>query len=212
MTTRRDLLTTAPAAGALLALGPAALTAPTFARAEETAAPGPLWRSPSLVEETVTGPNGAITSRDISEVNNRLAMTEKRAIEVAPDIWVLAGWGIAHSMAVRAPEGWIIVDTGDSTRAAKEMREKLEAAVGGRVRVAAILLTHWHYADGTAAWSDTVASSGATNGWTATARLAPAWARWPASIRRAQSRSSPCSIRPRAPMRSPTISASCPKS
>jgi alkyl sulfatase BDS1-like metallo-beta-lactamase superfamily hydrolase len=154
MTTRRDLLTTAPAAGALLALGPAALTAPTFARAEETAAPGPLWRSPSLVEETVTGPNGAITSRDISEVNDRLAMTEKRAIEVAPDIWLLAGWGIAHSMAVRAPEGWIIVDTGDSTRAAKEMREKLEAAVGGRVRVAAILLTHWHYADGTAAWSD----------------------------------------------------------
>jgi alkyl sulfatase BDS1-like metallo-beta-lactamase superfamily hydrolase len=34
------------------------------------------------------------------------------------------------------------------------MREKLEAAVGGPIRVAAILLTHWHYADGTAAWLD----------------------------------------------------------
>lgn len=154
MTTRRDLLTTAPAAGALLALGPAALTAPAIARAEETAASGPLWRSPSLVDETVTGPNGAITSRDVSEVNDRLAMTEKRAIEVAPDVWLLAGWGIAHSMAIRAPEGWIIVDTGDSTRAATEMREQLEAAVGGRIRVAAILLTHWHYSDGTAAWLD----------------------------------------------------------
>ncbi len=154
MTTRRDLLTTVPAAGALLALGPAALTRPTVARAEETAAPGPLWRSPSLVEETVTGPRGAITSRDIGEVNDRLAMTEKRAIAVAPDIWLLAGWGIAHSMAIRAPDGWIIVDTGDSTTAATEMRRKLEEAVGGRVRVAAILLTHWHYSDGTAAWLD----------------------------------------------------------
>lgn len=34
------------------------------------------------------------------------------------------------------------------------MRNMLEAAVGRPVRVSAILLTHWHYADGTAAWSD----------------------------------------------------------
>ena len=100
MTTRRQFLESIPAAGAAFAVasGPAALTASTFARAEETAAPGALWHSLSLVEETVTGPNGAITSRDISEVNDRLAMTEKRAIEIAPDIWLLAGWGIAHSL------------------------------------------------------------------------------------------------------------------
>jgi alkyl sulfatase BDS1-like metallo-beta-lactamase superfamily hydrolase len=154
VTTRRNLLTAAPAAGALLALGPAALTTPNFALAQKTAAPGPLWRSLSLVEDTVTAPNGAITTRNMIEANDRLAMTEKRAIKIAPDVWLLAGWGIAHSMAIRAPEGWIIVDTGDSTRTAKEMREKLEAAVGGPVRVAAILLTHWHYADGTAVWAD----------------------------------------------------------
>jgi hypothetical protein len=84
MTTRRQFLGSIPAAGAAFAVGsgPAALTASTFARAEETAAPGPNWRSPSLVEETVTGPNRAITSRDISEVNDRLA--KKRAVEVAP--------------------------------------------------------------------------------------------------------------------------------
>jgi hypothetical protein len=154
MTTRRNLLTSAPAAGALLALGPAAVTAPTSARAQATKAPGPLWRSPSLREETVVGPNGAVTTRDMVDVNARLSMEEKRAIKVSPDIWLLAGWGIAHSMAIRAPKGWIIVDTGDSTRAAQEMREKLEAAVGSPIRVAAILLTHWHYSDGTAAWSD----------------------------------------------------------
>jgi glyoxylase-like metal-dependent hydrolase (beta-lactamase superfamily II) len=46
------------------------------------------------------------------------------------------------------------VDTGDSTRAAAEMREKLEQAVGRKIKVAAILLTHWHYVDGSGAWLD----------------------------------------------------------
>ncbi len=156
MTTRRQFLGSIPVAGRRFCRGerPATLTASTFARAEEAAASGPLWRSPSLVERTVTGPNGAITSRDISEVNDRLAMTEKRAIEVAPDVWLLAGWASPipwRSVQRKAGSSSI---RGDSTRAAKEMREKLEAVVGGRVRVAAILLTHWHYADGTAAWAD----------------------------------------------------------
>lgn len=154
MTTRRDLLTAAPAAGAFLALGPAALSVPSAARAQQAAVPGLLWRSPSLREETVTGPFGSITTRDTAAVNERLAMTERRVIEVTPDVWLLAGWGIAQSMAIRAPEGWIIVDTGDSTAAAQEMRDNLEAALGGPVQIAAILLTHWHYSDGTAAWDD----------------------------------------------------------
>jgi alkyl sulfatase BDS1-like metallo-beta-lactamase superfamily hydrolase len=154
MTRRRDFLTTAPIAGAFLTLGPAALTLPSPARAQEAIDPGPLWRSASLRDETVTTPAGAITTADVAAANDRLAMATKQAIEVAPDVWLLAGWGIAHSMAIRAPEGWIIVDTGDSTVAAQEMRDMLEAALGEPVRVAAILLTHWHYADGTAAWDD----------------------------------------------------------
>jgi alkyl sulfatase BDS1-like metallo-beta-lactamase superfamily hydrolase len=154
MTTRRDLLTAAPAAGALFALGTAAFSTPTRVSAQEAVSGGPVWRSATLREETVTAPNGAITTRDMVDANERLAMTEKRVWEIAPDVWILAGWGIAHSMAIRAPEGWIIIDTGDSTRAAQEMREMLQAAVSEPVRVAAILLTHWHYADGTAAWDD----------------------------------------------------------
>lgn len=154
MTTRRDILTAAPAAGVLLALGPSVFAPPTPAFAQDAPATGPLWRSPSLVEDTVTAPNGGITIRELVAVNERLVMGETRAINVATDVWLLAGWGIAHSMAIRAPEGWIIIDTGDSTRAAQEMRGKLEEAVGEPVRVAAILLTHWHYTDGTAAWLD----------------------------------------------------------
>ena len=34
------------------------------------------------------------------------------------------------------------------------MRGMLEHAVGHKIKVAAILLTHWHYADGAAAWLD----------------------------------------------------------
>jgi alkyl sulfatase BDS1-like metallo-beta-lactamase superfamily hydrolase len=154
MTRRRDILTAAPIAGAYLTLGPAALTMPSAVRAQEATDTGPLWRSPSLRDETVTTPAGAITTADVAAANDRLAMATKQAIEVAPDVWLLAGWGIAHSMAIRAPEGWIIVDTGDSTVAAQEMRDTLEAALGEPVGVAAILLTHWHYADGTAAWDD----------------------------------------------------------
>lgn len=152
MTTRRDLLSAVPAAGAA-ALGAAAL--PAAPAAAQGAAPaGPLWRSRSLREETFTAWNGAITTRDAGEANMRLGMTERRAIQVVPDVWLLSGWGIAHSMAIRAAEGWIIVDTGESTAVAQDMRRALEAAAGGPVRVAAILLTHWHYTGGTAAWTD----------------------------------------------------------
>lgn len=154
MARRRDFLTSAPIAGAFLTLGAAALTLPSPVRAQETTDPGLLWRSLSLRDETVTTPAGAITTADVAAANDRLAMTTRQAIEVTPDVWLLAGWGIAQSMAIRAPDGWIIVDTGDSTAAAQEMRDMLEAALGEPVRVAAILLTHWHYADGTAAWDD----------------------------------------------------------
>jgi len=113
------------------------------------------WHSQSLVTETVTGPNGAITTPTALSVNPRLGATEAKIAEpVAEGVYALRGWGIAHSFAIEAPDGWIIVDTGDSTQTAAEMRETLERAVGGKIKVAAILLTHWHYADGTAAWLD----------------------------------------------------------
>jgi hypothetical protein len=103
----------------------------------------------------VTGPNGSITTRTALTVNKRLGATESKIAEpVAPGVYALRGWGIAHSFAIEAPDGWIIVDTGDSTQVAAEMRETLEQAVGKKIKVAAILLTHWHYADGTAAWMD----------------------------------------------------------
>jgi len=134
--------------------------APSFGiRAQATspaaAASTPSWNSPSLVEETVVGPNGAITTRTALQANALWGLTETKVAEkVTEGVYALRGWGIASTYALEAPNGWIIVDTGDSTRAAAEMRELLERTLGRKIKVAAILLTHWHYADGTGAWLD----------------------------------------------------------
>jgi len=132
-----------------------------FARAEApsggvpTPRPDPSWHSPSLTMETVTGPNGVITTPTALRANALWGITDKKVVEtVIPGVHALRGWGIASSFAIEAPGGWIVVDTGDSTRAAAEMREMLERTLGKKIKVAAILLTHWHYADGTGAWLD----------------------------------------------------------
>ena len=66
----------------------------------------------------------------------------------------MRGFGIAITYALDAPDGWIIIDTADSNQLAAEMRTMLEEAVGGPIRVAAILHTHWHYASAQAPWRD----------------------------------------------------------
>ena len=66
----------------------------------------------------------------------------------------MRGWGIASSFAIEAPAGWIVIDTGDHTQAAAEMRAMLEQTLGRKIKVAAILLTHLHYANGTGAFLD----------------------------------------------------------
>ena len=76
---------------------------------------GATFVSKSLKNETVTAPNGAITTQDALNVNKRSGVDEKVAEELAKGVYHIRGWGIAHTIAIEAPEGWIIVDTGDST-------------------------------------------------------------------------------------------------
>jgi len=141
---------------AALALGAFSIAHAADAVEEKREAqPAPSWHSQSLRSETAVGPNGAITTETALSVNARMGITDAKVAErVAAGVYALRGWGIANSFAIEAPNGWIVVDTGDSTRAAAEMRETLERAVGKKIKVAAILLTHWHYADGTSAWLD----------------------------------------------------------
>lgn len=124
--------------------------------AEQLAAqPTASWSSPSLRSETVIGPNGAVATRATLLANEYWGIGETKRVERVTDgVYAMRGWGLASSFAIEAAGGWIIVDTGESTPAAAEMRAKLEETLGRRTKVAAILLTHWHYCDGTGAWLD----------------------------------------------------------
>jgi alkyl sulfatase BDS1-like metallo-beta-lactamase superfamily hydrolase len=141
---------------ATLVLGACSLARAADAAAEKRGAQtAPSWSSPSLRSETAVGPNGAVTTRAALLANEKWGIGNSKRVERVTDgVYALRGWGIASSFAIEAPGGWIIIDTGDSTRAATEMRAKLEETLGRKVKVAAILLTHWHYGDGTGAWLD----------------------------------------------------------
>jgi alkyl sulfatase BDS1-like metallo-beta-lactamase superfamily hydrolase len=123
---------------------------------EATGAPPPIsWSSPSLRNETVVAPNGAVTTSTALLANDKWGIgNEKRVERVTDGVYAMRGWGLGSSFAVEAPAGWIIIDTGDYTQAAVEMRAMLEQTLGRKVKVAAILLTHWHYGNGTGAWLD----------------------------------------------------------
>jgi alkyl sulfatase BDS1-like metallo-beta-lactamase superfamily hydrolase len=141
-------------AGASIALAPS-LGARAQSSDHAAAQPAASWSSPSLRSDTVVGPNGAITTSTALLANDKWGIGDRKRVERVTDgVYAMRGWGIASSFAVEAPAGWIIVDTGDYTQAAAEMRAMLEQKLGHKVKVAAILLTHWHYGNGIGAWLD----------------------------------------------------------
>jgi alkyl sulfatase BDS1-like metallo-beta-lactamase superfamily hydrolase len=154
ITTRRQFVQSLPAfAVVLLAIGTGYV-----GHADDSSAGGQAersWHSQSLTTETVTGPNGAVTTHAALLANEKWGIgAPKRVEQVTDGVYAMRGWGLGSCFAVEAPEGWIIIDTGDYTRAAEEMRAMLEQKLGHQVKVAAILLTHWHYGDGIGAWLD----------------------------------------------------------
>ncbi len=110
--------------------------------------------SRSLKTDTILAPNGAVTVMHALNANRSLGAESKTVEEMTDGVYHIRGWGIAHTIAIDAPEGFIIVDTGDSTATAAEMRSYLEEKLGEKINVAAILYTHNHYTDGTEAWMD----------------------------------------------------------
>jgi alkyl sulfatase BDS1-like metallo-beta-lactamase superfamily hydrolase len=143
----------------ILACASTALALSLAARAQSTdraaAQPGASWSSPSLRSETVVGPNGAVTTRTALLANDKWGIGNTRRVERVTDgVYAMRGWGLGSVFAIEAAAGWIIVDTGDYTQAAAEMRAMLEQTLGRKVKVAAILLTHWHYGNGIGAWLD----------------------------------------------------------
>ena len=90
--------------------------------------------SKSFKEKTVTAPNGAVTVKDALTVNKLMGAHKKVVDEITNGAYHIRGWGIAHTIAIDAPEGFIIVDTGDSTKTAADMRKRLEERVGKKSR------------------------------------------------------------------------------
>jgi alkyl sulfatase BDS1-like metallo-beta-lactamase superfamily hydrolase len=107
----------------------------------------------SLQDKVITGPKGSLTSPQAASVNKKGQIEEKSVRKIADGIYRIGGWGIGNLIAVEAPEGWIIVDTGDYLEVAQEQRRFLEDKVG-KIKVAAVLYTHSHYAMGAKAWQD----------------------------------------------------------
>jgi len=102
----------------------------------------------SLQDKVVTGAKGSLTSPQAA------AMVEEKSVrKIADGIYRIGGWGIGNIIAVEAPEGWIIVDAGDYLEVAQEQRRALEDKAG-KIKVAAVLYTHSHYANGAKAWQD----------------------------------------------------------
>ncbi|MBE0703021.1 MAG: MBL fold metallo-hydrolase, partial [Afipia sp.] len=153
-TTRRRFVQSIPAIGAGLLLGENHAFA-AEGQAPATSGGDNSWQSPSLRGETATGPNGAVTTRAALLANDKWGIgNEKRVEQVIDGVYAMRGWGLGNCFAVEAADGWIIIDTGDYTQAAAEMRAMLEQTLGRKVKVAAILLTHWHYGNGIGAWLD----------------------------------------------------------
>jgi alkyl sulfatase BDS1-like metallo-beta-lactamase superfamily hydrolase len=107
----------------------------------------------SLQDKVITGPKGSLTSPQAASVNELAQTDEKSVRKIADGIYRIAGWGIGNIIAVDAPDGWIIVDVGDYLEVAQEQRRALEEKVG-KIKVAAVLYTHSHYANGAKAWQD----------------------------------------------------------
>ncbi len=107
----------------------------------------------SLEDKTAVGPTGSVAHPAALAVDRLSEIDQKAVTRVAEGIYRLGGWGIASTIAVEGPEGWIIVDAGDSLEAATEQRQWLERKVGP-IEVAAVLYTHSHYIWGAKAFQD----------------------------------------------------------
>lgn len=98
---------------------------------------------------TITGPAGQIAHESLIGHTTRL---ERRLWDVGDGVWCLVGNGLSNQTFVEGPEGIIAIDTG-------ECREEMAAAIGALRSVSdrpivAVVYTHFHYANGTAAILD----------------------------------------------------------
>ncbi len=96
-----------------------------------------------------TDAGGRTADASLFEQTDRL---RRRWYEVADGAWCLVGNGLSNQSFIRGPEGIIAIDTGECV---EEMRAALaELRTVTDEPIVAVLYTHFHYVNGTAAITD----------------------------------------------------------
>jgi alkyl sulfatase BDS1-like metallo-beta-lactamase superfamily hydrolase len=99
--------------------------------------------------KTATGPLGQIGHEDLIEHTDCFS---RQLHTVRPGVWCMVGNGLSNQTFVSAPDGLIVIDTGESVQ---EMRAALEEVrQHTQDPVAAVIYTHFHYVAGTQAVLD----------------------------------------------------------
>ena len=98
------------------------------------------------------GPRGEVAHRDLIGHSAKFARTLHR---VADGVWCYVGGGTANITFVEAPEGLIVIDSGDCREEAAEALAAVRAETDAPLR--AMIWSHFHYVQGTAVYVDEAA-------------------------------------------------------
>lgn len=96
---------------------------------------------------STVGPKGEIANPALIEHS---AKFEPRRWTVADRVHSLVGWGLANCTVIEAPEGLIVVDSGECVEEAADHVAEIRSFTDAPV--AAFIYSHFHYVNGTAAW------------------------------------------------------------
>ncbi len=96
-----------------------------------------------------TGPKGELAHRDSIAHSERF---ERRLHEVTHGVWCYVGGGLPNITFVEAPDGLIVVDSGESREEAAEALAAVREHTDAPLR--AMLWSHFHYVNGTATYTD----------------------------------------------------------
>lgn len=92
----------------------------------------------------VTGAAGQIASHELVAGREHIAPA---SLTHVPGVWSVVGLSVANAHAIDAPEGLIVIDTGNGAAEGAAIRERL-SALSDRP-IAAVIYTHSHYCFGT---------------------------------------------------------------
>jgi len=98
-------------------------------------------------DDVTEGPKGERAHRDLIEHSKKF---EARLWHVCEGVYSAVGYGLANASFVVAPEGLVIVDSGESVEEAGDHVAAIRKVTDAPAR--AVIYSHSHYIDGTSVW------------------------------------------------------------